>query len=105
VAVSDTALGNEVLALARDQVPLGLSVEFMEVPGGSRWTGDRRVTRTGPSSTASKRGSERKQPSDQTSTSTTASASAAPASSPSTGPCSAIGAPAGSASPPTPRPT
>jgi phage head maturation protease len=49
--VSDTALGNEVLALARDQVPLGLSVGFMEVPGGSRWTGDRRVTRTGPSST------------------------------------------------------
>jgi HK97 family phage prohead protease len=35
--VSDTALGNEVLALARDGVPLGLSVGFAEVPGGSRW--------------------------------------------------------------------
>jgi HK97 family phage prohead protease len=45
--VSDTALGNEVLALARDGVPLGLSVGFMEVPGGSRWSADRRrVTRT-----------------------------------------------------------
>jgi uncharacterized protein len=45
--VSDTALGNEVLALARDQVPLGLSVGFLEVPGGSRWSADRRrVTRT-----------------------------------------------------------
>jgi phage head maturation protease len=33
--VSDTALGNEVLALARDGVPLGLSVGFMEVPGGT----------------------------------------------------------------------
>jgi phage head maturation protease len=45
--VSDTLLGNEVLALARDGVPLGLSVGFMEVPGGSRWSGDRlRVTRT-----------------------------------------------------------
>jgi HK97 family phage prohead protease len=45
--VSDTALGNEVLALARDGVPLGLSVGFMEVPGGSRWSPDRRrVTRT-----------------------------------------------------------
>src|SRR4030095_15221572 len=39
--VSDTALGNEVLALARDGVPLGLSVGFMEVPGGSRWSADR----------------------------------------------------------------
>ena len=36
--VSDTALGNEVLALARDGVPLGLSVGFAEVPGGSRWS-------------------------------------------------------------------
>jgi phage head maturation protease len=45
--VSDTILGNEVLALARDQVPLGLSVGFAEVPGGSRWSPDRsRVTRT-----------------------------------------------------------
>jgi uncharacterized protein len=45
--VSDTLLGNEVLALARDGVPLGLSVGFAEVPGGSRWSADRqRVTRT-----------------------------------------------------------
>jgi uncharacterized protein len=45
--VSDTHLGNEVLALARDGVPLGLSVGFAEVPGGSRWSPDRaRVTRT-----------------------------------------------------------
>jgi HK97 family phage prohead protease len=45
--VSDTALGNEVLALAHDQVPLGLSVGFAEVAGGSRWSPDRRrVTRT-----------------------------------------------------------
>jgi uncharacterized protein len=45
--VSDTALGNEVLALARDGVPLGLSVGFLELPGGSRWSADkRRVTRT-----------------------------------------------------------
>jgi HK97 family phage prohead protease len=45
--VSDTALGNEVLALARDGVPLGLSIGFAEIPGGSRWSADRqRVTRT-----------------------------------------------------------
>jgi HK97 family phage prohead protease len=45
--VSDTLLGNEVLALARDGVPLGLSVGFAEVPGGSRWNAERtRVTRT-----------------------------------------------------------
>jgi HK97 family phage prohead protease len=45
--VSDTLLGNEVLALARDAVPLGLSIGFEEVPGGSRWSADRtRVTRT-----------------------------------------------------------
>jgi uncharacterized protein len=45
--VSDTALGNEVLALARDGVPLALSVGFLEIPGGSRWSADRRrVTRT-----------------------------------------------------------
>jgi HK97 family phage prohead protease len=40
-------IGNEVLALARDGVLLGLSVGFAEVPGGSRWSADRsRVTRT-----------------------------------------------------------
>jgi uncharacterized protein len=45
--VSDTHLGNEVLALARDGVPLGLSIGFAEVRGGSRWSPDRsRVTRT-----------------------------------------------------------
>jgi HK97 family phage prohead protease len=45
--VSRTALGDEVLALAADGVPLGLSVGFAEVPGGSRWSPDRsRVTRT-----------------------------------------------------------
>jgi HK97 family phage prohead protease len=45
--VSRTALGDEVLALAADGVPLGLSVGFMEVPGGSSWSADRqRVTRT-----------------------------------------------------------
>jgi uncharacterized protein len=45
--VSKTALGDEVLELARDGVPLGLSVGFAEVAGGSRWSADRRrVTRT-----------------------------------------------------------
>jgi HK97 family phage prohead protease len=45
--ISDTTLGNEVLALARDGVPLALSIGFLEVPGGSRWSADRRrVTRT-----------------------------------------------------------
>jgi HK97 family phage prohead protease len=44
--VSATALGDEVLALARDGVPLGLSVGFMEVPGGSRWLTRTRVVRT-----------------------------------------------------------
>jgi HK97 family phage prohead protease len=45
--VSDTMLGNEVLALATDGVPLGLSVGFAEVPGGSHWSADRQqVTRT-----------------------------------------------------------
>ena len=40
-------IGNEVLALARDGVPLGLSIGFTEVAGGSRWSLDRqRVTRT-----------------------------------------------------------
>jgi len=45
--VSKTAIGDEVLELARDGVPLGLSVGFAEIPGGSRWSPDRsRVTRT-----------------------------------------------------------
>jgi HK97 family phage prohead protease len=45
--VSKTAVGDEVLSLAADGVPLGLSIGFMEVPGGSRWSPDRRrVTRT-----------------------------------------------------------
>jgi uncharacterized protein len=45
--VSDTMIGNEVLALARDGVPLGLSIGFEEVAGGSRWSANRqRVTRT-----------------------------------------------------------
>jgi uncharacterized protein len=45
--VSKTALGEEVLELARDAVPLGLSVGFAEVAGGSRWSPDRRqVVRT-----------------------------------------------------------
>jgi HK97 family phage prohead protease len=45
--ISRTALGDEVLELARDGVPLGLSIGFAEVPGGSRWSADRqRVTRT-----------------------------------------------------------
>ena len=45
--VSRTAAGDEVLELAKDGVPLGLSIGFMEVPGGSRWSPDRRrVTRT-----------------------------------------------------------
>jgi HK97 family phage prohead protease len=45
--VSDTMLGNEVLALARDGVPLGLSIGFAEVPGGTKWSAaGQRVTRT-----------------------------------------------------------
>ena len=44
--VSATALGDEVLELARDGVPLGLSVGFMEVPGGSRWLSRDRIIRT-----------------------------------------------------------
>jgi phage head maturation protease len=40
--VSKTTAGDEVLELARDGVPLGLSIGFMEVPGGSRWSPDRR---------------------------------------------------------------
>ena len=44
--VSDTLIGNEVLALARDGVPLGLSIGFAEVAGGTRWSADRQhVTR------------------------------------------------------------
>ena len=43
----DSRSGDEVLELARDGVPLGLSVGFLEVPGGNRWSPDRRrVTRT-----------------------------------------------------------
>jgi hypothetical protein len=46
--VSKTTVGDEVLELARDGVPLGLSVGFHEVPGGNCWSPDRRrVTRTG----------------------------------------------------------
>jgi HK97 family phage prohead protease len=45
--VSKTAAGDEVLALAADAVPLGLSIGFREVEGGSRWSPDRRrVVRT-----------------------------------------------------------
>jgi Escherichia/Staphylococcus phage prohead protease len=45
--VSKTALGDEVLELARDGVPLSLSVGFEEVPGGSQWNPTRtRVVRT-----------------------------------------------------------
>jgi HK97 family phage prohead protease len=45
--VSKTMVGDEVLELARDGVPLGLSIGFVEVPGGSRWSADRqRVVRT-----------------------------------------------------------
>ena len=45
--VSKTAAGDEILELARDGVPLGLSIGFREVVGGSRWSLDRRsVTRT-----------------------------------------------------------
>jgi HK97 family phage prohead protease len=45
--VSDTMIGNEVLSLAADGVPLGLSIGFAEVAGGNRWSADRkRVTRT-----------------------------------------------------------
>ncbi len=44
--ISATNLGDEVLALARDGVPLGLSVGFVEVPGGSRWLSRDRVVRT-----------------------------------------------------------
>jgi HK97 family phage prohead protease len=44
--VSATALGDEVLSLATDGVPLGLSVGFLEVPGGNRWLSRSRVVRT-----------------------------------------------------------
>jgi phage head maturation protease len=43
--VSKTALGDEVLELAADQVPLGLSIGSVEVPGGSRWLSRDRVVR------------------------------------------------------------
>ncbi len=45
--VSETDLGNQVLTLVRDRVPLGLSVGFIELPGGDRWNRERtRVVRT-----------------------------------------------------------
>jgi uncharacterized protein len=45
--VSKTAAGDELLELAAAQVPLGLSIGFRELDGGSRWSPDRRrVTRT-----------------------------------------------------------
>ena len=45
--VSRTALGDEVLSLAADGVPLGLGIGFREAVGGSRWSPDRRrVVRT-----------------------------------------------------------
>ena len=45
--VSRTTEGDEVLELARDGVPLSLSIGFAELPNGSRWSPDRRrVTRT-----------------------------------------------------------
>jgi HK97 family phage prohead protease len=44
--ISAVPLGDEVLALARDGVPLGLSVGFVEVRGGSRWLSRDRVVRT-----------------------------------------------------------
>lgn len=40
-ALSETREADEVLALARDGVPLGLSVGFAPAPGGDRWTTDR----------------------------------------------------------------
>jgi len=44
--VPDTRDGNEVLALAAAGVPLGLSVGFVPLPGGSRYSdGGRRVER------------------------------------------------------------
>lgn len=39
--VSDVELGNEVLALAKDRVPLALSVGFIELPNGNRWNHNR----------------------------------------------------------------
>lgn len=45
--LAETRDAEEVLALARDGVPLGLSVGFMPAEGGDRWTADRRkVVRT-----------------------------------------------------------
>jgi HK97 family phage prohead protease len=43
--VSDIPEGNQVLQLAHDRVPLGLSVGFVELPGGSRWIARDRVER------------------------------------------------------------
>jgi HK97 family phage prohead protease len=44
--VSRVPLGDEVLELARDGVRLGLSIGFLETPGGSRWLSRSRVVRT-----------------------------------------------------------
>ena len=45
--IAETSKGEEVLALARAGVPLGLSVGFRPRAGGDRWTPDRtHVTRT-----------------------------------------------------------
>jgi Escherichia/Staphylococcus phage prohead protease len=39
--VSDTALGNEVLTLVRDGAVRGLSIGFVPLPDGDRWSRDR----------------------------------------------------------------
>jgi HK97 family phage prohead protease len=45
--VSKTALGDDVLELVRDGALSGLSIGFIELPGGNQWSPDRsRVTRT-----------------------------------------------------------
>jgi HK97 family phage prohead protease len=45
--VSRTQLGDEVLELVRDGALSGLSIGFIELPGGNQWTADRsHVTRT-----------------------------------------------------------
>jgi uncharacterized protein len=41
--VSDTQLGNEVLALVGDGVPLGLSIGFVPDPAGDVWSRERTV--------------------------------------------------------------
>jgi phage head maturation protease len=47
LAVRDDGAGDEVLELVRDGVGLSLSIGFVEVPNGSRWSPDRRrVVRT-----------------------------------------------------------